>query len=288
MVFAVYFKHIKNTPIPAGQIPFYIGVHAYAQTQVNYHPFAELVYILEGDGQVRINGRSHPVVPDTILFIPPNQMHETRSATGQPIVKFCCMFDMKMLTGYPYELDWPGWLYRVGSTLPSLAALTGEDSALMKDIFRKLMLEYEQPQRAGRNHMIHSKLVEALIAFRRYIDDNGLAAMNHPVDASSQFWPIVHHMHVHYTERLTLQATAKQFYLSESYVCRLFKEHAGKSFLEYLHQLRIDSASSLLVGTDMPVTDIAFEVGFESFRTFSRVFRLLRGMAPSEFRKQKT
>jgi transcriptional regulator GlxA family with amidase domain len=68
------------------------------------------------------------------------------------------------------------------------------------------------------------------------------------------------------------------------YISRLFKDHVGQSFLTYLHGLRIKSAASLLISTEMPIADISTEVGFESYRTFLRVFREIRGQTPSDYR----
>jgi transcriptional regulator GlxA family with amidase domain len=55
-------------------------------------------------------------------------------------------------------------------------------------------------------------------------------------------------------------------------------------FVEYVHRLRIERAASMLLNTDMTVHDIAFDVGFDNSRTFSRVFREVKGKTATEYR----
>jgi AraC-like DNA-binding protein len=67
---------------------------------------------------------------------------------------------------------------------------------------------------------------------------------------------------------------------------KLLKRHLGTSFIDFIHELRIRQACSLLRSSDMSITDIALEVGFRSFASFSRVFNHLKGVTPSVYRKR--
>ncbi len=66
---------------------------------------------------------------------------------------------------------------------------------------------------------------------------------------------------------------------------RFFKKNCGNSFTDYVAQLRIGHACKLLSETDMPVTDVCFEVGYGNLSNFNRVFRLQRGLTPSAYRR---
>ena len=72
--------------------------------------------------------------------------------------------------------------------------------------------------------------------------------------------------------------------LSRSQISRLMSSMMKTSLPEFLHALRIQQARSLLKFTDKSITDISFECGFTSQRSFNRVFRKMVGMTPSEFR----
>lgn len=71
---------------------------------------------------------------------------------------------------------------------------------------------------------------------------------------------------------------------SKTHICRLFKQHLGKSFLYVVTELRINYAKSYLTNTDMLVKDICFEVGYDSIEYFQRLFKRETGYTPGEYR----
>lgn len=272
-----------------GQLPFYIGIHSFHTTALHYQPFAELIFVIDGSGYETINGMTHRMEPGTVSFVLPHHMHETKSDEGAMIRKYCCMFDMNMLFGSSHDAELNGWLYQVGSELPSFASFSGDEAAQLKSIFSSLMFEYANTNLQGRTNMIRNKLSEALIMFIRRVGsgDYPLSSLDHRDDSHALFWPVLHYVHVHYAEKLTLESIAGLFHISAPYVSRLFRENTGRSFLEYVHWLRINNAATMLITTDKLITDIAYETGFESLRTFSRVFREVKRKTPREYRNTK-
>ena len=68
------------------------------------------------------------------------------------------------------------------------------------------------------------------------------------------------------------------------YICKLFKRHTGMNFTEYVSRLRIDRAKELLANPNLRISEIAYEVGFQSLTHFNRIFRKLEGQAPTAYR----
>lgn len=85
-------------------------------------------------------------------------------------------------------------------------------------------------------------------------------------------------------EDLTLTDVAKAAFTSTFYICKLFKRHTGLNFTEYVSRLRVERAKELLGNPTLRVSEIAFEVGFQSLTHFNRIFRRLVGESPSTFR----
>lgn len=83
---------------------------------------------------------------------------------------------------------------------------------------------------------------------------------------------------------LSMQKLSSAVGLSRSQISRLMSSMMKMSFPEFLHSLRTNQARKLLKETDKSITDIAFECGFMSQRSFNRVFREVVGMTPSEYR----
>ncbi len=86
------------------------------------------------------------------------------------------------------------------------------------------------------------------------------------------------------TESLDVDALAAVALMARSHFIREFKAAFGETPHRYLQRRRIERAMTLLRTTDTPVTDVCMEVGFSSLGTFSRTFRDVVGVSPSEFR----
>lgn len=84
---------------------------------------------------------------------------------------------------------------------------------------------------------------------------------------------------------ISLEELAKREYLSASYLCRAFTEHVGISFTDYLKAVRIQRAQALLLSTSKGVAEIAVKVGYHDPNYFSRVFRVVTGKSPQQYRQ---
>ena len=85
-------------------------------------------------------------------------------------------------------------------------------------------------------------------------------------------------------EHLTLSEAARAVNTSTRYFCKVFKDATGMTFIEYLNRVRIEKAQHLLRNPNLRVSEIAFEVGFESLSQFNRSFKRITGQTPSTFR----
>lgn len=89
----------------------------------------------------------------------------------------------------------------------------------------------------------------------------------------------------YYYEALKLDDISAMLGFNTSYFSGLFKKETGKNFSDYLAQVRISQAKQLLIQEDMGVSEVATEVGYQDLKHFSRLFKRLTGLNPSEFRK---
>ena len=89
----------------------------------------------------------------------------------------------------------------------------------------------------------------------------------------------------HYKEKLSLESVASHFFIDKHYLARLFKEQYGVTLVTYLQQVRITHAKQMLRFTDKSIEEIGLECGIGEPNYFSRVFKKLEGVSPSEFRR---
>ena len=90
----------------------------------------------------------------------------------------------------------------------------------------------------------------------------------------------------HQTENLRLSHVARAVNTSTFYFCKTFKKVTGINFTDYLSRVRIEKSKNLLLNPNLRVSEIAFEVGFQSLTHFNRVFKKILGQSPTEYRAQ--
>lgn len=94
------------------------------------------------------------------------------------------------------------------------------------------------------------------------------------------------YIHEHQTEELSLGQVAKAVNMSSYYFCKTFKKVVGINFTDYVARVRIEKSKNLLLNPNLRVSEIAFEVGFQSLTHFNRVFKKVLGQSPTEYRAQ--
>jgi YesN/AraC family two-component response regulator len=82
-----------------------------------------------------------------------------------------------------------------------------------------------------------------------------------------------------------LKDLSAQFFINQVYCCQLFRKNLGKTFSEYVSELRIKKARELLKRTDLSIEEVAIQAGYVDYYYFNKVFKKHCGMTPAKFRK---
>ncbi|WP_158302139.1 helix-turn-helix domain-containing protein [Paenibacillus mesophilus] len=267
--------------------PFYIIKKVNNNVPPHRHDFLELCLVVEGRGTEIVNGVSHTLEPGTMTFLLPYQIHEIHADPGCQLLLYVCNFDMGLLLNAPDRELGHGLLHEDEAEPAPFVQVSPEQYREMLSLFDRMQLEYSRDEQ-WRQLILTSMLFEALARFDRVRNqqERSLYAASRREPDSSTIWEIVHYIHQRYQESLTLADLANRFHFSVPNLSKLLKRHLGTSFIDFIHELRIRQACSLLKSSDMAITDIALEVGFRSFASFSRVFNHLKGVSPSAYRKK--
>jgi AraC-like DNA-binding protein/ligand-binding sensor protein len=92
----------------------------------------------------------------------------------------------------------------------------------------------------------------------------------------------------HQADPIDLDNVAQAMHVSTFYFCKIFKKATGLTFTEYLGRVRIEKAKTLLLNPHLRISEIAYDVGFQSLTHFNRVFRQVTGQSPTAFRRSKS
>ena len=177
----------------------------------------------------------------------------------------------------------------------------------MQDIYRKYQERGGRPVFHPENVVAFTELHKSLFTLASsddYIRDMRInSSLNellvllmkeswHPAERSDvalkkqNLAPIRDYLDAHYTEKISLDALAEQFFISKFYLTRVFKEQYGVSINTYVLNLRITKAKQMLRFTDKKLEDIGYQCGLGAPHYFSRIFKQVEGIAPSEFREK--
>lgn len=136
---------------------------------------------------------------------------------------------------------------------------------------------------ASQGHVLHQAFIQIILArtlpLFEMIDKSS-------VGSNDIIYQTVSYIAAHYTEELTLSKMAHDLGISQSSLSRVFSSTFHTNFNRYLNEARLDYACSLLLHSDHTILDICIRAGFDSQRTFNRVFQERYHMSPREYRKQ--
>ena len=89
-----------------------------------------------------------------------------------------------------------------------------------------------------------------------------------------------------HTEEISLHQVAKEVHVSSFYLCKLFRKSTGITFTEFVCRTRMEKAKDLLLNPNLRVSEIVYEVGFQSLTHFNRVFKKTMGETPTHYRSR--
>lgn len=131
----------------------------------------------------------------------------------------------------------------------------------------------------GTLHNMLEKLLE-------FAQESGRNAMTDGKFSNATFMQLIQYVDENYQKDISLTQVAGALYMSPNYVSKLFKKGIGTTFVQYVTQKRVEDARELLTSTDMPLADIAVDVGFNDYFHFIKTFKKLTGLTPGQYRKQ--
>lgn len=268
-----------------GQLPLCIMLNKWnGEYKLHAHDFAELSLVIRGNGTEILNGHRHHLQRGTVSILLPSHMHEIHGSPVDPVVKYCCMFETCILFGNLHESALARELLFEGRDAPFHFDLTEEQTARIERLLSEMMKEYSQSG-FGKDVILRSILLEAIALVLRFRNESVQRHVGRDGENRYLILEILRYIHLHYNEKITLSSLSSRFNSNYSYLSRLFKQAVGTNYAHYLQSLRIHRASSLLTTTTVPLTEIAFEVGFGSSKTFCRTFKKIKGKTPSQFRE---
>lgn len=241
------------------------------QYPLHLHQYIEIVYLVEGLLEMQIGKEKYLMHPGDISVSFPNVAHDyhTLSALGETrIIILNCYIDLL-----------PSHRKLLTQKQPTTPLINACD--VHEDIFYAGKRLFELNPREENTALISSlcSLILCRLIPHLHLKD----VQTEPDDITIA---VISYIAEHYLEDISLSSIANHFGIGKYALSRMFSNVLNCNFLSYVNSLRLSHAQTLLVNTDMNITCIAIESGFNNQQTFNRLFKEFEGCTPKEYRKK--
>lgn len=252
------------------------------------HEFAEIVIITSGRG-VHVTGKeSYPLSAGDAFVVGGARQHDYHSMERLCLVNILFQpeklnmrtYDLRTLPGYHalFTLE-PAWRQR--HQFNGRLRLSAQELSVVMRLVDTL--DEELRKRSGGFKFMATASFMQIVGYL----SRCFALAKHPDSrALLRIGEAISHLEANFQEPVDLDRLAKITHMSKRNFMRSFHSAMGNSPISYLIQLRVNRAASLLRRTQLNITEIAFQVGFDDSNYFTRQFRALLGVTPSEYRRQ--
>nr|WP_248767297.1 AraC family transcriptional regulator [Pseudomonas sp. MWU12-2345] len=253
----------------------------------HHHPEYELTLTLNSRGHRYISNDVAPYDDGDLILLGPNVPHSWSSAElidpGQPhvalVIWFSAAWAESLVTLFP-EL---GQLRQLLAAAQHALSFSEAVSREIRPII-EAMVNQEPSERLIALLAVLNKLARDVDA-TRILPALASKAGSHIVE-DARIHRVLEYVHGHYAHALSIPTLAEMACVSVSAFHRMFRRHTRCTALDYIVRLRVGHACALLMQGHLTVSMIAEEVGYSSQALFNRQFKALKGLTPSEFRRQ--
>jgi len=276
-------KYVQNPEVEKYSFHF-DHVWIYWNEQITFHQQKtwELSYVITGSGTRMIGDTIEPFSRDEIILIPPDIPHcwsfdELDADKNGKIENITITFSDQFLENYSATFpEMSSYIQRIRQNTLAIS-FSGDTLLRLHNLLKTMVKETE---------------VERLSSFVKL-----LAVISFPEQANTVGKPIVEdkktkrmqkillYVMNNYQNTITLDEMARLINLNKASFCIFFKKMTNKTFFSYLTEYRIESACQMIVKTNMTISEICFACGFKDVPYFNRMFRKIKKITPSQYRK---
>ena len=248
------------------------------------HNFWEFIYVDKGSIQISMDHTSHSLTNGDIAFHQPNEFH-TIKATGENAPNLIVM---------SFSSNSPAMDFFRRQILQ----LDEHDRALLADIIieaRKVFacplndpttkhMQKKKHIPDGSEQLIQMNLEFFLLRlYRKYTSTAPSSAISAVKDSANVFNHIANYMEKNIALHLTLEQICKDNMISRSQLQKVFQKECGQGVIEYFTDIKIQAAKQMIRNGKFNFSQIAEQLGYSSIHYFSRQFKKVTDMSPSEY-----
>ena len=282
----MYFELKENKPHGTKDDPFSTyhieNAGRSFQIPVHWHDEFEIIYVRSGFLTVSISGESYIGKTGEAFVVSPGNLHLMGSQTGT-VDYYTFLFPLKYISFRTDDMLDEKLLEPLNSGHLMICPRV-KDTA--KELCEQLIKIYEAKNDESESKIttqVRTKII--LLQFILEMWKKGFVIENDTSGRNTVEKEMVSYIKQNFTGKISLREFGEQFHLSEKYISRYFKEHFHITLSQYVTYLRLEHAKQLLQDTDIPVTDVAMQSGYQNVSYFIRSFQKAYAVSPLKYRK---
>ncbi|MGN0537851.1 MAG: AraC family transcriptional regulator [Acutalibacteraceae bacterium] len=254
---------------------------------IHWHNEMEIVYIESGELLETVDLCEYNATAGDIILIRPCLLHSFKVDSGKQARMKTLIFNLSMLAGnttdacsIKYFTPFSDGQYSYPCVIHKTDAHYDELLALIKSMVE--LYEYHPPLYELE---IKAKLFSMFaILFRGFFEREAIT-ISITDNTTRNIKTILDYICNNYMNPITIDELANCVNLSKHYFMRFFKKYMGVTCIEYINDYRLNIATNLLLTTNMPITEVATNIGITNLSYFNRIFKKKYGMTPKEYRR---
>ena len=282
----MYFELKENKPHGTKDDPFSTyhieNAGRSFQIPVHWHDEFEIIYVRSGFLAVSISGESYIGKTGDAFVVSPGNLHLMGSQTGT-VDYYTFLFPLKYISFRTDDMLDEKLLEPLNSGHLMICPRV-KDTAI--ELCEQLIEIYEAKKDESESKIttqVRTKII--LLQFILEMWKKGFVIENDTSGRNTVEKEMVSYIQQNFTGKISLREFGEQFHLSEKYISRYFKEHFHITLSQYVTYLRLEHAKQLLQDTDIPVTDVAMQSGYQNVSYFIRSFQKAYAVSPLKYRK---
>ena len=283
----MYFELKENKPHGTKDDPFSTyhieNAGRSFQIPVHWHDEFEIIYVRSGFLTVSISGESYIGKTGEAFVVSPGNLHLMGSQSGT-VDYYTFLFPLKYISFRTDDMLDEKLLEPLNSGHLMICPRV-KDTA--KELCEQLIEIYEAKNDESESKIttqVRTKII--LLQFILEMWERGFVIENDKSGRNTIEKEMISYIQQNFMEKISLKEFSEQFHLSEKYISRYFKEHFHITLSQYITHLRLEHAKQLLQDTDIPVTEIAMQSGYQNVSYFIRSLKKTYGVSPLKYRKK--
>ena len=260
---------------------------------IEMHDFWEIVYIESGEAIAIADDKEVHLLPGDVIFHKPGEAHAIKAANGTTAKAFFICFHTTNKSAKIFESlkialenEQKQLIYRLYDEARKI--YLNRKKYYRSVIFSSSALSPDAP--TGAQQLFKNHLEEFLISVIQLIEKRSEVITYETKEELEEliFQKMVEKITASVYSVISVEDICSEFHYGKTYLSQLFKKHSGLSIMQYYNSLKIKEAKKLIKDGNLTMVKISEKLGFNNQYYFSKVFKKIEGVSPSEYKSANT